>query len=41
MISEKLETMHVDINEGFRKHTEKYEQDAHIITLNEKMHTVS
>ena len=36
MLNEKLETMHVDLNEGFRRQTKREENDAHIITLNDE-----
>ena len=36
MLSEKLETMHVYLNEGFRRQTEREEKNAHIITLNDE-----
>ena len=36
MLSEKLETMHVDLNQGFRRQTRREENDAHIITLNDE-----
>ena len=36
MLSEKLETMHVDLNEGFIRQKGREETDAHIITLNDE-----
>ena len=35
MLSEKLETIHVDLNEGFKKQMDRLEHDAHIITKND------
>ena len=36
MLSEKLQIMHVDLNEGFRRQTGREENYAHIITLNDE-----
>ena len=35
MLSDKLETMHTDLNEGFRIRLEKIEQDSNTITKND------
>ena len=35
MLSEQLETIHVDLNEGFKKQMDRLEHDAHIITQND------